>query len=242
MLTDYHHQLQAFYQTPLGRLVWKAVSQEVQSYTAEFLGHQLLTLGTLDLRDCLGVCPIMTRFSVAKAASSASNVSVYAELDSLPFVDECMDVIIVPHVFECLEAPERVIHELNRVLMPQGHLLMIGFNPASLWGLLQPCQALLPFRMQTLRVGAVRHLLAATQCVVDTMTTCYFGPPAKHSTPGRAKVWETLGRLGWPSWGAVYVIQAHKQVCPMTPIRPKWFHKQSWMHSTELGQARRVPR
>lgn len=53
----------------------------------------------------------------------------------MPLRDETMSTIIVPHVLERHHLPHQVLRETNRVLMPEGHVILTGFNPLSLIGL-----------------------------------------------------------------------------------------------------------
>ena len=52
----------------------------------------------------------------------------------LPFANESIDLIVLPHVLEFAADPHYILREVDRVLRPEGRLVISGFNPASLWG------------------------------------------------------------------------------------------------------------
>lgn len=53
----------------------------------------------------------------------------------LPFDAGCLSAVVLPHVLEGHQLPHQVLREAQRVLMPEGHLILTGFNPASILGL-----------------------------------------------------------------------------------------------------------
>ena len=53
---------------------------------------------------------------------------------NLPFASESIDLIVLPHVLEFATDPHQILREVDRVLRPEGRLIISGFNPASLWG------------------------------------------------------------------------------------------------------------
>lgn len=62
---------------------------------------------------------------------------------ALPFAEASIDLIVLPYALEASGNPHAALREAARVLVPEGHLLILGFNPASLWGLQHKKQALL---------------------------------------------------------------------------------------------------
>jgi SAM-dependent methyltransferase len=75
--------------------------------------------------------------------------------DELPFASQSIDLIVLPHVLEFAQEPHRVLREVDRVLMPEGHIVLTGFNPASLWGVQHGMQ----------RLGVRPFLPRATQMI-----------------------------------------------------------------------------
>lgn len=55
------------------------------------------------------------------------------DVDSLPFDDECMQLITARHLFDDPGASMRSGDELLRILAPGGLMILYGFNPLSSW-------------------------------------------------------------------------------------------------------------
>ena len=53
---------------------------------------------------------------------------------ALPFADDSLDLVVLPHTLELSPDPHATLREVARVLVPEGRLLIFGLNPNSLWG------------------------------------------------------------------------------------------------------------
>ncbi|MFP5406858.1 MAG: class I SAM-dependent methyltransferase, partial [Gammaproteobacteria bacterium] len=54
--------------------------------------------------------------------------------EALPFASQSLDLVVLPHVLEFACDPHQVLREVDRVLRPEGRVIVSGFNPVSLWG------------------------------------------------------------------------------------------------------------
>ena len=64
----------------------------------------------------------------------AGRSAVWCDLLDLPFEAQSVDLIVMPHTLEFTSDPHRLLREAERVLMPEGQLIILGFNSLSLWG------------------------------------------------------------------------------------------------------------
>ena len=64
----------------------------------------------------------------------AGRSAVWCDLLDLPFEAQSVDLIVMPHTLEFTRDPHRLLREAERVLMPEGQLIILGFNSLSLWG------------------------------------------------------------------------------------------------------------
>ncbi len=64
-------------------------------------------------------------------------IALHCEFDALPFPDNSIDLVVLPHALELARDPHHTLREVERVLVPEGRVVIAGFNPASLWGLRQ---------------------------------------------------------------------------------------------------------
>ncbi len=77
-------------------------------------------------------------------------VALHCDFDALPFASQSIDLVVLPHGLELARDPHETLREIERVLVPEGRVMIVGFNPASLWGLRQ-------------RLGAMRQRLGLSQ-------------------------------------------------------------------------------
>ena len=59
------------------------------------------------------------------------------EFGALPFPEASLDLVVLPHTLELNTDPHATLREVERVLVPEGRVVICGLNPASLWGLRQ---------------------------------------------------------------------------------------------------------
>lgn len=59
---------------------------------------------------------------------------IVAPICNLPFADDSLDGFVLLHTFDFAEKPHDAIREVARVIRPGGQIIIIGFNPASLFG------------------------------------------------------------------------------------------------------------
>ena len=76
--------------------------------------------------------------------------SLRCHFDALPFDAASLDLVILPHALELARDPHLALREVERVLVPEGRVIIVGFNPASLWGTRQ--------RLGRMRRRLVAHL------------------------------------------------------------------------------------
>jgi len=181
-------------------------------------GYHLLQL-SIDSRPRLfRDCRVQYKY---RAHPSAISADVLSDFEQLPFANESLDIVIVHHVQEFIDNPHQLLREINRVVVPHGRVIVVGFNPWSPLGVFSRVGHWLP--------GSIwhNHLIGVGR-MQDWLALLGFGASIKyyghHSPSLLAKInkpW--LARLlkHWP-FGSFYVISAIKEELTMTPIRPRW--------------------
>ena len=164
--------------------------------------------------------PVVTRPSMPVAV-----VLDYAEL---PFASQSLDLVVLPHVLEFAAEPHQVLREVERVLIPEGHLIVCGFNPASLWGARQLAGRLsgahfLPRDGEFISPRRMKDWLKLLNMEVDRgHFGCYAPPCASEKWLQRYAFMEEGGKRWWPYLGAVYMMHAIKRVKGMRLVGPVW--------------------
>jgi SAM-dependent methyltransferase len=149
----------------------------------------------------------------------------------LPFASQSLDLVVLPHVLEFAAEPHQVLREVERVLIPEGQVIVCGFNPASLWGARQAAGRLsgahfLPQDGEFIRVARLKDWLKLLNMEVNRgHFGCYAPPCATEKWLTRFSFMEKAGDRWWPYLGAVYIVQAIKRIKGMRLIGPAWKKK-----------------
>ena len=153
-------------------------------------------------------------------------LAVRCDFDALPFATRSLDLIVLPHALEFARDPHRALAEVDRVLRPEGRLVIAGFNPASLWGLRQRAgrlrrrlrpggarQLFLPGEGDLIGWRRLRDWLRLLSFEVEASRFGGYGWPLNRDGWIRRDNWiERAGDRWWSPFGALYVLVAVKRV------------------------------
>lgn len=137
--------------------------------------------------------------------------------NELPFASETIDLLVLPHVLEFAADPHQILREAERVLRPEGRLIISGFNPASLWGARQYLSRLignpyLPRDGQFISLIRMKDWLQLLNFSLDRgHFGCYKLPFQGESGMSRMDFLEPMGNRWWPIFGAVFLVSAIKR-------------------------------
>jgi SAM-dependent methyltransferase len=217
-------ELESWYARGNGQYLIEVTRAATQELLDTAFGYHILQLGVRGGTPLFEGSPIHHRLYCA--GIMGEGVSLVAEPDELPLDSDSIDAIIVHHCLEFAANPHQVLREIQRVLTPQGQLLIIGFNPFSLLGCKTRARSLLrdPLWSRHRPVSEHRltdwlHLLGCE--VLDTRRL--YGLPPLGS--GRLRRVLTAGdawvaRHNLPL-GGVYILHATKNVAGLhRPRRP----------------------
>jgi SAM-dependent methyltransferase len=137
--------------------------------------------------------------------------------NELPFASESIDLLVLPHALEFAVDPHQILREAERVLRPEGRLLISGFNPASLWGARQYLSRLvgspyLPRDGQFISLIRIKDWLQLLNFSLDRgHFGCYKFPLSSEPGMARMDFLEPMGNRWWPIFGAVFLVSAIKR-------------------------------
>lgn len=169
-----------------------------------------------------------THLPAAGHDNKASPIVVVQDFEDLPFASNSIDLIVLPHALEFAKEPHQVLREVERVLIPEGRVIISGFNPYSLWGLRQFAGRLnenyfLPQEGEFISMPRMKDWLKLLNMEVSNgYLGCYSPPCETEKWLQRFSFMENAGERWWPYLGAVYVVQAIKRVKGMRLIGPAW--------------------
>ena len=216
--------LHDWYESPLGQYLLEKERAYLDDVTPDLFGFHAVQLG-LPEYDLLRENRITHKMRVATIGSP----DVYASCHELPFATQSIDLVLMPHVLEFAEEPHAILREVDRVLMPEGRLIIVGFNPWSLWGL-KSAMGLSrdrhPWDGHFLSLVRVKDWLALLGFEVSAGRLIAYAPPIDNPKWRRRFAFmEPAGDRWWAVGGAVYLLQAIKRVRGMRLLTPAWQEK-----------------
>ena len=231
-----------WWQSPPGRLLLAWEQAQVDHIVTDLFGFHALQLGLPEL-DALRANRMPHRWlatdhlhdtepvplpPVDEALSTLLPLdpgsALHCDFDALPFPDNSLDLVLLPHALELARDPHDTLREVERVLRPEGRVVILGFNPASLWGLRQQAGWLrrrlglggtpfLPRAGEFIGYGRARDWLRLLGFEVERGRFGCWRPPLRSADWLARYAWlDRVGQRGWPVLGAVYVVQAVKRV------------------------------
>ncbi len=228
--------LAPWFDTPPGRYAQAWEQARLDELTADIFGYNALQIGMphLDtlaanrmpnrwITDCL---PPLNHASTSSLPEHPRQAMLVHDFAELPFASQSLDLVVLPHVLEFATEPHQVLREVERVLIPEGQVIVCGFNPVSLWGMRQVSGRMtgahfLPLDGEFISVPRLKDWLKLLNMEINRgHFGCYAPPCATDKWLDRFAFMEKAGNRWWPYLGALYIVQAIKRVKGMRLIGP----------------------
>lgn len=228
----------AWLNTPTGRQLLQEEAQHVRRALDSIFGDQFLQIGAwgdVSLH-------AYARTQRSNVVGDVGKVDVEMRPQQLAIATDSVDAVFLPHVLESYRHPHAVLREVDRVVRSDGHIIITGFNPISLWGLrhfisrrkfpaggnrmiterrVRDWLTLLDYSIDD---AVVFNFLspvfraAAAQVPRDDAANAADLPPTRHS---KLAAFVERCRRHSPFAGC-YMLVARKQMITLTPMRPAW--------------------
>jgi len=214
--------------SPPGQYALSWEQNQIDGMVANVFGYHAIQLG-LSKKNFLRSSRISHKGVIALPgeARHLANQLLVADPRALPLESQSVDLLVLPHLLECSCHPHQVLREVERVLMPEGRVVISGFNPWSLWGLrerIPGLDPLLPWPAH-MQVSLIR-LKDWLELLSFELEGSQFGAYVLLcETQHWLKRWSFLDRFGpqwWRIMGALYVVVAVKRVRGMRLLGPAW--------------------
>lgn len=212
--------LSEWFATPQGGYVLAREQEYFDRAVSDIFGFNALQLG-LPEHDFLRSSRMPLRFIGASQASA----DVRLCFTELPFDSDSVDLVLMPHVLEFSEHPHQILREVERVMMPEGSLVISGFNPFSLWGIrrMAGCREGYPWNGHFITLLRLKDWLALLGFEVVGGRFAAYAPPVQTGKwLERYAFMEKAGDRWWAVGGGVYLLHAVKRVPGMRLIKPQW--------------------
>ncbi len=202
---------------PLGQLLLEQERQLLEEELARFFGGYLVHYGPAadsppDARQIQRSVRLGAPFK---------GVEVVCGEQSWPLTEHAADVVVLQHGLDFSLSPHGLLREAARSVRPGGHLLIVGINPLSTWGVrhlfardgLRKARCIAPSR-----VCDWLHLLGFA--LEKRRFGCYRPPLSAPAWQARLAALERIGASWQPPGGGFYVLVARKLVVGLRPLRP----------------------
>lgn len=212
--------LEHWLNTAQGRYVMAWEQAALDAMVADIFGFNALQCGLPQL-DFLRT----NRIPLRQKACRSGPADTVCELGSLPFASHSTDLVVLPHVLEFSDDPHQILREVERVLIPEGQVIIVGFNPLSLWGLRKSLRRSgeFPWNGSYLSMQRLKDWLKLLGFEVDDGRFGCFAPPCDNQQwLQRWHFLEAAGKRWWGFSGGVYVLRAIKRTHAMRLITPNW--------------------
>jgi SAM-dependent methyltransferase len=214
-----------------GSLVLDAENSCLAPLLSNVFGYHLLLVGSRDYLSVLHAARVqhctwlMTPGSAAPDPGAVLPCSSIRGLaGAMPVASDSIDIVVLPHVIEFEENPHDTLRETERVLVPEGRVIVAGYNALGLmgaWSLVRRRDA--PWNGRFYTASRVRDWLSVLGFDTVASEGCFFRPPLPNGRVLRQlQVFETAGPRFWPRLCGTWFLVARKRIATPTPLRPSW--------------------
>ncbi|MGD8176609.1 class I SAM-dependent methyltransferase [Marinimicrobium sp. ARAG 43.8] len=234
--------LSAWFHTPLGETLLAQEREALDQRLQDRFGYHLLQMSVTPELDVSAGSRIAHRVTVGACIGSVTSTGavtgtgtgkesvlsgLMADHRQLPLPGESIDMVVLHHALDYCENPHQLLREVQRVLIPRGHLIILGFNPWSGLGGVRGVARLFSthavWHHRALRLGRLLDWLPLLDLVPDSVEQGFFRPPVNSPGLMRRTQWlETWGKRFRLPGGAFYVVVACKEVGGAVPLKPPW--------------------
>jgi hypothetical protein len=127
LIKNHPSKPQLWQDLPLGDELKCLIEKEIAEVSRKFFGYHLVRLGHLSSQIELASCPIKHQINIT--SNSQAYTSLVATPDDLPLSENSVDAFLLAHELDFSKDPHQILREVDRAIMPNGYLVITGFNP-----------------------------------------------------------------------------------------------------------------
>lgn len=231
-LTTMIPRLEQWLESSLGKEILASETEIIDSKLPDMFGYHLLQLSVSRQLELHQQSTIRHKFALTPLSSGAKEdffLSGVASPESLPLESDAVDVVLMHHVLEYSQNPHQLLREAARVVVPRGHVVIVGFNPWSftgLWSTLAKLSSKTVWHNRHMSTSTLYDWLSLLDFKLVSIDYGFYRPPIKRmGLFNQLSFLERVGDKLGLSTGGIYVMVAKKEVSTLTPIKPRWFRK-----------------
>jgi SAM-dependent methyltransferase len=227
----------SWFHSPLGKRVFDTELEQLEEILPDLFGYHILQYGYSAESNYLSASRIANKtiLFLDEAEISKDLNAIRTNAEDLPIAADSIDAIVLPHILEYSRDAHKLLREMERVLIGDGHVVIIGINPLSFWGIwhLFLCWwGEMPWSGKIYSIPRIKDWLSLLDFEVEKIQRFFFSPPIRNQYwLNKCLPLERLGRYCWPIFGGLYVVVAKKRVVPLNPIKMQWRAKRNMIGS-----------
>lgn len=214
---------------PLGEEVKGLLENSLAEISRKFFGYHLVRLGNLSSEIQLPQCPIKHQINITRQQDL--HTGVVGLPSELPIAENSVDTFLLAHELDFTRDPHQILREIDRTIMPNGYLVITGFNPFSLCGVFK----YLPVNKQNALHQArffsstrVKDWLSLLGFELIETQHLLFNELFLQRRLSESTKWNMWCKKRIPWFSTLYVIVARKREIPLSLIKPKWKSKRNF--------------
>lgn len=215
--------MEKYYQGVLGHVFFELEKSSLNNVLEKMFGYHLLQLGGCKDVNFISNSPVSHKiYFDFDVVDSIYDSTVQGNFADLPFLENSIDVVLAPHFFEHIDDVQEALSEIYRVLIGEGHIVVVGFNPFSLLGIANKLKltSIIEKKSKPISMGRMISLLHRFDFEVVNVKTFFFRPLIKNSAILKKMTFmEIVGQILLPKFGGIYILVAKKKIISLTPIK-----------------------
>lgn len=215
-------ELQKWYKKPTGQIIKRLINDEILRYRESYRGENTLFVGLSDFK-----LKFKSRTHRNFMLFDNLELSEYLEASKkLPFEDKSFDEIVLSHALDITEKPYDLIREVNRIATDSATITLIGFNKASLWGIIKPYMKKdMPWALDFHSIYSINEWFKLLGYKSFYNESISFLPFVSTRFSKLMNSLSFLQRIFFRNLGGIYFCSFKKEVIGLRPIKVKFTDK-----------------
>lgn len=221
-----------------GKLLYLEEKHLINQAVENLFGYFIVQFGAISDEPLLETSRIQQKILLESHLGFQSNSDiklaneqlVIADFDFLPFAEDSLDVILLPHVLESALDSHLLLRQIDSMLRAEGHLVITGFNPRGLsimfkrWFSRQDIFAQSSLESPQCIQSWLEVLGYETKTLTYSQSVFFINRPENKIPRWLQSVQQVFHKLGFAN---VYCLVAKKKVDSPTLVGLKW-HMPRW--------------
>lgn len=219
-----YESIDDWYASELGERLLSELEAEVEPVLATSFGYYAVHLGCVSMAERFQHhCRVRHYFTLSETAGAAG---IQGKSYSLPIATDSVDLVVIAHDLSTSHDPHAILREAYRILIPNGKLIIVDFNPMSAWGIRRSFQVIghnAPWQGHYYTASRLRDWMGLLGLDKRQCRSVGYLLPIRRASMARHFNWVERLMRRWVGFsGALNLLVYQKNITPLTPVRHRW--------------------